>query len=161
MAAAGDHNCRRGPAPRRAAPAGPGPGPGFRLTGARPAAPDLRARAPQRLLHPPRRPARPGTGPRARPRLGNTHVGGESFAANLVILPHGLYYGPVTPPAAQAAVAAYQRAEIDPGRFRGRTGQDRVIQEAQCATMIRTGCGHIPGHPCACQAWRPAEASRG
>ncbi|MGH3166589.1 MAG: sucrase ferredoxin [Trebonia sp.] len=38
-----------------------------------------------------------------------THVGGHRFAANLVILPHGLYYGPVDGPAARAAIDAYQR----------------------------------------------------
>ena len=34
------------------------------------------------------------------------------FAANLVILPHGLYYGPVAVAAAEAAIAAYQRGEV-------------------------------------------------
>jgi hypothetical protein len=52
-----------------------------------------------------------------------THVGGHRYAANLVILPHGLYYGPVTEVSATAAIAAYQRGEIAPGRYRGRAGQ--------------------------------------
>ena len=49
-----------------------------------------------------------------------THVGGHRFAANLVILPHGLYYGPVGLDAATAAIGAYQRGAVAPGRYRGR-----------------------------------------
>jgi hypothetical protein len=52
-----------------------------------------------------------------------THVGGDLYAANLVILPHGLYYGPVTSRDACAAIEAYRRGEVIPGRYRGRAGQ--------------------------------------
>ena len=68
-----------------------------------------------------------------------THVGGHRFAANLVILPHGLYYGPVGVPEATAAIAAYQQGTITPERFRGRAGQPKPTQEAEYARLARTG----------------------
>ncbi len=69
----------------------------------------------------------------------STHVGGHRFAANLVILPHGLYYGPVGPEAATAAITAYQRGTVAPDRYRGRAGQPRVVQEAEHARLARAG----------------------
>jgi hypothetical protein len=68
-----------------------------------------------------------------------THVGGHRYAANLVILPHGLYYGPVDLDAASAAISAYQRGAVVPGRYRGRAGQPRPVQEAEHARLTRTG----------------------
>ena len=68
-----------------------------------------------------------------------THVGGHRFAANLVILPHGLYYGPVGVEAASAAISAYQRGAVAPGRFRGRAGQPRAVQEAEYARLAEIG----------------------
>jgi hypothetical protein len=68
-----------------------------------------------------------------------THVGGHRYAANLVILPHGLYYGPVSKVSATAAIAAYQRGEIFPDRYRGRAGQGRVQQAAHYQRMVEAG----------------------
>jgi hypothetical protein len=68
-----------------------------------------------------------------------THVGGHRFAANLVILPHGLYYGPVGVDAAAAAISAYQRGAVEPGRYRGRAGQPKPTQEAEHALLTQTG----------------------
>ncbi len=68
-----------------------------------------------------------------------THVGGHRFAANLVILPHGLYYGPVDLPMATAAIDAYERGAVEPGRYRGRAGQPRPVQEAEHELLTRTG----------------------
>ena len=68
-----------------------------------------------------------------------THVGGHRFAANLVILPHGLYYGPVGVDAAAAAISAYQRGAVAPGRYRGRAGQPKPTQEAEHAQLTQTG----------------------
>jgi len=68
-----------------------------------------------------------------------THVGGHRYAANLVILPHGLYYGPVDEISAAAAIAAYQRAEIAPGRYRGQAGQGKGRQAADYRRMVETG----------------------
>ena len=68
-----------------------------------------------------------------------THVGGHRFAANLVILPHGLYYGPVGLDAAIAAIGAYERGAVTAGRYRGRAGQPRPTQEAEHEVLTRTG----------------------
>ena len=68
-----------------------------------------------------------------------THVGGHRFAANLVILPHGLYYGPVDLSLATAAISAYERGAVEPGRYRGRAGQPRPVQEAEYELLSRTG----------------------
>jgi hypothetical protein len=68
-----------------------------------------------------------------------THVGGHRFAANLVILPHGLYYGPVGLAEATAAIGAYERGAVTPGRYRGRAGQPRLTQQAEHEVLTRTG----------------------
>jgi hypothetical protein len=68
-----------------------------------------------------------------------THVGGHRFAANLVILPHGLYYGPVGLAEATAAIGAYQRGAVTPGRYRGRAGQPKATQQAEHEVLARAG----------------------
>jgi hypothetical protein len=68
-----------------------------------------------------------------------THVGGHRFAANLVIMPHGLYYGPVGLDGAVAAIGAYQRGTIEPARYRGRAGQPKATQQAEHARLAQSG----------------------
>jgi hypothetical protein len=68
-----------------------------------------------------------------------THVGGHKFAANLVLLPHGLYYGPTDLAVATEAIGAYQRGEISVRRYRGRAGQEVTEQEAEYAALARQG----------------------
>ena len=68
-----------------------------------------------------------------------THVGGHRFAANLVLLPHGLYYGPVTVGLAAAAIDAYQRGSVVADRYRGRAGQTQAEQEAEYARLAEGG----------------------
>lgn len=68
-----------------------------------------------------------------------THVGGHRFAANLVILPHGLYYGPVGLDAAAAAISAYRQGTITPERYRGRAGQPKATQETEYARLAQAG----------------------
>lgn len=50
-----------------------------------------------------------------------SHVGGHRFAANVVSLPHGLWYGRVRPDDVAPLVAATERGEIVLDRFRGRS----------------------------------------
>ena len=68
-----------------------------------------------------------------------THVGGHRFAANLVILPHGLYYGPVGLDGAVAAIGAYERGSVLAARYRGRAGQAKALQEAEHAVLAESG----------------------
>jgi hypothetical protein len=68
-----------------------------------------------------------------------SHVGGHRFAANLVIMPHGLYYGPVGLAGATAAIGAYQRGAVALDRYRGRAGTPRPVQEADHARLASAG----------------------
>jgi hypothetical protein len=68
-----------------------------------------------------------------------THVGGHRFAANLVLLPHGLYYGPVDLAGAVAAISGYERGAIEVRRYRGRAGQPAAEQEAEAAALAARG----------------------
>lgn len=68
-----------------------------------------------------------------------SHVGGDRFAANLVCLPHGLYYGDLGEEAALSAVAAYQRGKVSLERFRGRAGLPEPAQAAEHHIREHTG----------------------
>ncbi|XRQ13595.1 sucrase ferredoxin [Actinomadura welshii] len=68
-----------------------------------------------------------------------THVGGDRFAANLVCLPHGLYYGDLGEKQAVAAVDAYLRGEVALDRLRGRAGTPEAAQAAEHFVRAHTG----------------------
>ena len=61
----------------------------------------------------------------------STHVGGDRFAGNLVVFPHGLYFGRVEPAEAPAIVEAYRSGRIALERFRGRASVPMWIQAAE------------------------------
>ena len=50
-----------------------------------------------------------------------SHIGGDRFAANLVLLPDSLYFGRVDPAAAPELLGALDEGRIDLSMFRGRT----------------------------------------
>jgi hypothetical protein len=68
-----------------------------------------------------------------------SHVGGDRFAANAVVLPWGLYYGPVEPRDAEALAAAIGRGEIFLPAYRGRSSFPRVAQAAETFVRRETG----------------------
>jgi sucrase/ferredoxin-like protein len=68
-----------------------------------------------------------------------THVGGDRYAANLVCLPHGFYYGSLGPEEAVAAVEAYRRGEVVLDRLRGRAGLPEPAQAAEHFVRSRLG----------------------
>jgi hypothetical protein len=68
-----------------------------------------------------------------------SHVGGDRFAANLLTLPHGLYYGRVDPGAGTEVVAAHERGEVHPSFLRGRTTFPPVAQAAQQHARLALG----------------------
>lgn len=68
-----------------------------------------------------------------------THVGGHRFAANLVILPPGLYYGPADAEVARGAIDAYERGKITARGYRGRAGQPADTQQSNCAALAKLG----------------------
>ncbi len=60
-----------------------------------------------------------------------SHIGGERFAANLLVLPEGHYFGHVEPDDAVAAIAALGRGELDLAHWRGRSSLPTPVQAAQ------------------------------
>jgi hypothetical protein len=68
-----------------------------------------------------------------------SHVGGDRYAANLVCLPHGLYYGSMSEAAAIAAANAYRHGEIILDRFRGRAGIPEPLQAVEHFVRVHTG----------------------
>ncbi|MCV2491381.1 sucrase ferredoxin [Geodermatophilus sp. YIM 151500] len=59
-----------------------------------------------------------------------SHLGGCRFAANLLVLPHGFYYGQVPGDGADV-VAAHRRGEVALPWLRGRAGLPAAAQAAQ------------------------------
>jgi hypothetical protein len=64
-----------------------------------------------------------------------SHIGGDRFAANAVVLPWGLYYGPVEPRDAAALSESIHRGEILLPAYRGRSSVPRLGQAAE--TFVR------------------------
>ncbi|GAB2471224.1 sucrase ferredoxin [Jatrophihabitans fulvus] len=59
-----------------------------------------------------------------------THLGGDRFAANVLVLPTGLLYGRVLPMAAPEFVAAAEAGEVVGALLRGRVGLPPAAQAA-------------------------------
>jgi hypothetical protein len=59
-----------------------------------------------------------------------SHLGGDRFAANALVLPHGFYYGQVTGDGAEL-VAAHSRGQVALPWLRGRAGVPPPAQAAQ------------------------------
>lgn len=61
----------------------------------------------------------------------SSHVGGHRFAGNLVVLPHGVYYGRLTPETAEEVVAAHEAGRIALDHYRGRVCWRHPVQAAE------------------------------
>ena len=59
-----------------------------------------------------------------------SHIGGERFAANVLVLPHGLMYGRVLPFAAREFIDAADAGEVVGALLRGRVGYVPAAQAA-------------------------------
>ena len=68
-----------------------------------------------------------------------SHVGGDRFAANVVALPHGLFYAHVTGATAVQVAAAYERGEVRPDLLRGRSAFAPPAQAAQHYARLELG----------------------
>jgi hypothetical protein len=73
----------------------------------------------------------------------STHVGGDRFAGNVVVLPYGLYYGRVGPDDAGGLVAQHAAGRIDLGRYRGRSAYSFPVQAAEQAIREQEGLAGI------------------
>lgn len=60
-----------------------------------------------------------------------SHIGGDRFAANVLVLPHGLYYGRLGPSDADAFVAAHEDERLDLEHLRGRSSYSFAVQAAE------------------------------
>ncbi len=69
----------------------------------------------------------------------STHIGGDRFAGNVVVLPHGLYYGRVDPADASGLLAAHTAGQIDLDRYRGRSAFSFPVQAAEQAILASEG----------------------
>jgi len=68
-----------------------------------------------------------------------SHIGGDRFAGNLLVLPHGLYYGRVDPAAAIAVASAHLTGHLDLDHLRGRSGWAMPVQAAEIALRRQLG----------------------
>lgn len=73
----------------------------------------------------------------------SSHLGGDRFAATMILLPHGLYYGRVTTGIAEAIVDRYGQGEVVEEHFRGRSSLSNVAQAAQSFARRATGDARI------------------
>lgn len=73
----------------------------------------------------------------------STHVGGDRFAGNLVMFPHGLVFGRVEPGRGGEVVAAYTEGRIVLDRYRGRTSHPMPAQAAEVALRLRLALDRI------------------
>lgn len=62
-----------------------------------------------------------------------SHIGGDRFAGNLLVLPHGLYYGRVDAAAGIAVAGAHLSGHLDLDHLRGRSGWAMPVQAAEIA----------------------------
>ena len=69
----------------------------------------------------------------------SSHVGGDRFAGNVVVLPHGLYYGRIAPDDVDGLLAAQAAGSVVLERFRGRSGYPFRVQAAEQAIRESTG----------------------
>ena len=68
-----------------------------------------------------------------------SHIGGDRFAANMLVLPHGLYYGRLDETSAVSVARAHLAGRVDLGYLRGRTTLPMPAQAAEAALRERLG----------------------
>jgi hypothetical protein len=68
-----------------------------------------------------------------------SHVGGHRFAANLVYLPDGLFFGRLDAPSSERVVVGLQRSELVLNHFRGRACYAEPVQAAEYYLRQETG----------------------
>lgn len=68
-----------------------------------------------------------------------THVGGDRFAANVLVAPDGVYYGGLDAPSSVAVVEQHLAGRVHPGHLRGYTDLLPPQQAAVAAVLARFG----------------------
>lgn len=72
-----------------------------------------------------------------------SHLGGDRFAATLVVFPEALLYGRMTAAEAPSLLESYARGEVEPLLLRGRTSLTNVAQAAESFARESTGDNRI------------------
>jgi hypothetical protein len=60
-----------------------------------------------------------------------SHIGGDRFAGNVLVLPHGFYYGRLEPESAARMAVWHHEGRLDLGHLRGRSGYPWPVQAAE------------------------------
>jgi hypothetical protein len=68
-----------------------------------------------------------------------SHIGGDRFAANALVLPHGLYYGRLDAQSVIEVAAAQLAGRVSLGHLRGRSGLGMSLQYAEIALRRQLG----------------------
>ena len=68
-----------------------------------------------------------------------SHIGGDRFAGNVLVLPEGLYYGHVDPDVAESLVTLHTEGRLDLDRLRGRSSYPMPVQYAEVALRRHLG----------------------
>ena len=74
-----------------------------------------------------------------------SHIGGDRFAANLVVLPDSLYFGRVVPGSVHALLDALDDGRIDLSLFRGRTSLSLAEQAVEHFVRRELGIEAVDG----------------
>lgn len=74
-----------------------------------------------------------------------SHVGGDRFAANLLVLPRGLYYGGIDAGTALDVARAHGAGQLALDHFRGRSDLPMAVQAAEVALRRRLGLTDLDG----------------
>jgi hypothetical protein len=72
-----------------------------------------------------------------------SHIGGDRFAGNLVVLPEGLYYGRLDPEQAVAVAGAHLAGELDLDHLRGRSSYPMPVQAAELHLRRQLGATRV------------------
>jgi hypothetical protein len=76
-----------------------------------------------------------------------SHLGGDRFAANLAVLPHGLYYAHVSPATVERLVGAYERGHVEVAWLRGRSAFPAPVQAADHHARLALGESRLDALP--------------
>jgi hypothetical protein len=74
-----------------------------------------------------------------------SHVGGDRFAANVVMLPDSVYFGRVDPTSAPDLLRAWDEGRIDLSSFRGRTAYSLAEQAVEHFVRRELGIDAVDG----------------
>ena len=72
-----------------------------------------------------------------------SHIGGDRFSANVLVLPHGLYYGRLQPGDASRFAALHHEGRLDLEHLRGRSSYPFSVQAAEIHLRRRLGVDRV------------------